>query len=114
RIVGIAALDHMLGLAVALEMLLVDVVGHHPGRIVGLVADGPGAGRRSPIVAAESNWKSIYDRRMGTAARVRFCFWVRFGMTRLGIGGMRKSCFAVSPPAADRRGIKIVQAHLGD
>ena len=116
RIVGIAALDHVLGLAVALEMLLVDVIGHHPGRIVGLVADGPDSRRRLPVKAAESDRKGVDDGRMRTDDRVRLIFAACPFEWR----GSAKwyACLALPvrrrPPTGVGRTIVIVQAHLGD
>src|SRR5580704_19392392 len=90
RIVGIAAIDYVLGLAVAFEMLLVNVIRDHPGRIVGFIADGPGAGRRAPVVAAEPDRKSVKDRGMRADDRVRLFRPEPFRMAWLGVRGVRE------------------------
>ena len=57
RIVGIVAGDDVLGFAVTLEMLLVNVLRHHPGWIAGLAADRETSHRSLPIEAPEADRK---------------------------------------------------------
>src|SRR5271166_2523320 len=66
-IVGIVASDDVLGLAVTLEMLLVNVLRHHPGRIASLAADGEGSHRRLPIETSETDRERVHYRRRHSA-----------------------------------------------
>ena len=71
RIVGIVAGDDVLGFAVTLEMLLVDVIGHHPGRIARLAADRENSLRGFPIETSEANRERV-DHRRRDSSRMLF------------------------------------------
>ncbi len=62
RIVGVVTGDNMLGFAVTLEMLLVDVLGHHPGRIAGFSADRKISDRRFPIETSQPDRERVHHR----------------------------------------------------
>src|SRR6185437_9775788 len=102
----------MLGFAVAFEMLLVDVVRYNPGWVVSLVADSPGSGGSSPVIAAESYREGKDDIRMHAVSR-RFRFAALYVM-RLGVSCMRESALANSPPTANRGWVVVIQPHLGN
>ena len=59
RIVGVTAFDYVVGLAVAFQVLLIDILGHNPGGILGFGDDRPVSYGSLPIEAAESYRKAL-------------------------------------------------------
>src|SRR6516162_616893 len=94
RIVRSAAGDHMIGLTIAFEMLLVDIIGHDPSGIPGLCYYRPRTDRGLPVETAEPNRKRV-DHGCDTPAERR---------------GPQL------PPMTNcgRRRIKVVEPHFGD
>src|ERR1019366_4775212 len=103
RIVGIVAVDNMIGFTVTLEMFLVDVVGYHPGRIAGLAADRKISDRRFPIETSQPDRKRVHHRWPDSARRVL--------LARDEFGGCD---LALAMEPSGRRREIIVQPDLGD
>jgi len=71
RVIGVVAGNHVFGFAVALKVLLINILRHDPGRIAGLGHDGPVAHRGFPVETAESHGKSVDDLRLRMGERGR-------------------------------------------
>src|SRR5579872_6097062 len=76
----------MLSLAVALEVLLVDVVGKHPSRILHLGGNAKRTDRSLPVKSAETDREGINH----FAHRARHRFRMMLVLVRLRYGGSRR------------------------
>src|SRR5690348_2992129 len=94
RIVGFAAGNHMVSFAVAFEMLLIDIIGDYPARVLSFCHHSPYSDWGLPVETAEADRKGIY-----------YC------------GGPpdEQACLQF-PSVTNWRGwgIKIIEPHFGD
>ncbi len=111
RIVGVVTGNHVLGFSVALKMLFVNVLRHHPRRILGFAANGEVSDRGLPVEASEPDWKRVHHRGAGLLDMRMLLSGDKLGRCH---ATLERWHFALVMNRAGRRREIIVQPHLGD